>query len=176
MIMSLTWHQWHTRPGGQDPARFPQTWIINHILEFGSGFRSTLIVFYSGTGPKHPFDNLHDLFRIYGATTISIKGCEDPVELFLDGRHVLHVRGLEPLKEVEGAAVILVKHPEESVIKNIILKGLLCQTEQCLISLKCYFCWRNVAFTCDASFWIFSVKFVIGISYFLKTKSTTSFD
>ena len=74
--------------------------------------------------PEHPFDNLHDLFRVYGSSAISIKGCEDPVEFLLDGRHVLHVGGLEPLEEVEGAAIILVKHAEQSVIKDIILKGI----------------------------------------------------
>ena len=117
--------------------------------------------------PEHPFDNLHDLFRIYRAATISIKGCEDPVELLLDGLHVLHVRGLEPLEEVEGAAVILVKHSEESIIENIILKCLACQN---WTLWKYYFCWWNVAFTCDASFGIFSVKFVIGLGNFLKNQ------
>ena len=155
---------------------------LNNKSDFGVLVRilehwDCVLQWHRGNGPEHPFDNLHDLFRIYGATTISIKGCEDPVELFLDGRHVLHVRGLEPFEEVEGAAVILVKHPKESVIKNIILKDLSCQTEQCLLSFwKYYFCWRNVAFTCDASFGIFSVKSVIGLSNFLKTKSKTSFD
>ena len=88
--------------------------------------------------PEHPLDNLHDLVRVDGAAAVCVKGCEDPVELLLDRRHVLHVGGLEPLEEVEGAAVVLIKHPEQRVVEDIILTIMIISC-LCLCPLT-YFC------------------------------------
>ena len=70
---------------------------------------------------EHPLDNLSDLVRINGAATISVKSCEDPVEFLLNSRHVLHIRCLEPLEEVQCSTVVLIKHSEQSIVENIVL-------------------------------------------------------
>ena len=101
------------------------------------------------TPPKHPLDDLRDLLGVDGAAAVRVESREDPVELLLDGGHVLHVGGLEPLEEVEGAAAVLVKHPEQGVVEDIVLVLL------------------DVGLPGDVTLGVLSVEFFIRTSYFL---------
>ena len=101
------------------------------------------------TPPEHPLDDLRDLLGVDGAAAVRVESREDPVELLLDGGHVLHVGRLEPLEEVEGAAVVLVKHAEQGVVEDIVLVLL------------------DVRLPGDVPLGVLSVEFFIRTFYFL---------